>query len=208
MPSPIYITSTAAICKNVAFKDGVPIFENKGISLFDFLQNLYQHLAISYPKFYKMDMLCKLGFLASEILIHPSVHINKYNPYETGIVLSNAQSSLDNDCKYVETMNTNPSPSLFVYTLPNILIGEICIRNKIKGESAFFISDNFNVEFIEKYIENLFNNNNLQACICGWVDVLGEDYNAVLFYLEKEKTEKAILFNRENIYKVYQINNG
>ena len=30
-----------------------------------------------------------------------------------------------------------PSPALFVYTLPNIVTGEIAIRNKYYGETSF-----------------------------------------------------------------------
>lgn len=205
MSKSIYINSSAVISDHVAFKNGQSFFENKKANVSEFLLLLYHHMGVNYPKFYKMDMLSKLGFLTSEILIQSSVNIHKYNAYETGVILSNSQSSLDDDCKYTETINTNPSPSLFVYTLPNILIGEICIRNKIKGESAFFVSEKFDMSFFEKYIENLFNNDNLQACICGWVDILGEEYKAALFYLEKEQTENSLYFNAENINKIYQI---
>ena len=196
------------ISNHTVFKNGILVFENKQANTQDFLHSVYRHIELAYPKFYKMDMLCKLGFLASEILIHPSVSSAKYNPYEIGVILSNAQSSLDADCKYAATMNSNPSPSLFVYTLPNILIGEICIRNTIKGETAFFVFEKFNAGFLEKYVEYLFNNNNLQACICGWVDLLGDDYKVVLFYLDKEIKDSSILFTAGNINKIYNKQNG
>src|SRR3712207_7060242 len=32
-----------------------------------------------------------------------------------------------------------PSPSVFVYTLPNIVTGEIAIRNHYHGETHFFV---------------------------------------------------------------------
>ncbi len=41
---------------------------------------------------------------------------------------------------YVVTMLQEQTKTLFVYTLPNILIGEICIKFKIQGESNFFVS--------------------------------------------------------------------
>jgi len=208
LQDPIYIKAQCVINQHVVYKNGSSVFEMNTANAQEFLQSLYHHLSINYPKFYKMDMLCKLGFLATEILLQPSVVLDKYDPYKIGVILSNAQSSLDADCKFHATMNTNPSPSLFVYTLPNILIGEICIRHQIKGESAFFVFEKFNAVFLEKYVESLFNNNNLQACIVGWVDLLGEDYKAVLFYLEKEKSENAINFTAENISKIYQIENG
>ncbi len=67
---------------------------------------------------------------------------------ETGIILSNANGSLDVDLKYAKTMQAGASPALFVYTLPNIVIGEISIRHKIKGENAFFVFKDFNGNFI------------------------------------------------------------
>jgi hypothetical protein len=127
---------------------------------------------------------------------------------QVGVVLSNASSSLDTDIKYLETTKDIASPALFVYTLPNIVIGEICIRHQFKGENAFFIFDEFDAAFIEQYVSNLINNNNLQCCICGWVDILDETYKTVLFLVEKNKTPDSKLFIQENINKIYQLQNG
>ena len=92
-----------------------------------------------------------------------------------------------------------------VYTLPNIVIGEICIWHNFNGEHAFFIFDSFDAGFIHEYVTNLINNDILQACICGWVEVLGNAYKTVLFLVEKEGT---IPFAKENINKTYQSENG
>lgn len=184
------------------------MFENKEVILPDFLLSLYQHLDIKYPKFYKMDNLCKLGWLAAEILLKDSFKTDKYQPEETGVVLSNASSSLDTDIRYYETAKDIASPALFVYTLPNIVIGEICIRHHFKGENAFFITEKFDAEFIEQYAANLINNNILQACICGWVELLDDEYKEVLFLVEKEPSPVPMLFTNENINKIYQLENG
>ncbi|MBI3883309.1 MAG: hypothetical protein HY305_03595 [Sphingobacteriales bacterium] len=124
---------------------------------------------------------------------------------DIGVVLSNANSSLDTDIKYFETAKDIASPALFVYTLPNIVTGEICIRYKFKGENAFFILDKFDAGFIQQYVSNLINNNILQACICGWVEVLGEEYKTVLLLVEKEKKEQSVSFTTENINKIYSV---
>ena len=87
------------------------------------------------------------------------------------------------------------------------MIGEICIRHNFKGENAFFIFEHFHPGFIQQYIGNLLNNDNLQACIGGWVDVLGEDYKAVLFLVEKDRSAGSIPFSINNIDKIYR-NNG
>ncbi len=196
------ITSYCTIVKNVVYKNEVPVFENRDADLPAFLLSAYQHFELGYPKFYKMDNLSKLGWLASEVLLK-STDIRKYKPEEVGLILSNANASLDSDLKYNKSVGDIPSPALFVYTLPNIMTGEICIRNNFKGEDAFFIFEKFDADFMEGYVKNLLNNNVLSTCICGWVDVLGDDYKAVLFLVEKGDEEKAIPFTKKNLNGIF-----
>jgi hypothetical protein len=137
-----------------------------------------------------------------------SFHEGEYKPGSIGVVLANANSSLDTDMRYYETVKDIPSPALFVYTLPNIVIGEICIRQHFEGENAFFIFDEFDAGFIEQYVSGLINNNILQACVCGWVELLGEHYKTVLFLVENAKKAEAISFTKENLIKIYKPENG
>lgn len=197
-----YITSYSTISNNVIYKNEVPIFEERGVDLPALLLAAYQHFGLNYPKFYKMDNLSKLGWLASEVLLKDS-SIKDYKPEEVGLILSNANSSLDSDQKYMKSVSDIPSPALFVYTLPNIMIGEICIRNNFKGEDAFFIFENFDADFIQLYVDNLMNTNALKACICGWVDVIGDHYKAVLFLVEKQEKEIAIPFTKKNLDSIF-----
>jgi hypothetical protein len=203
-----YITASCIISGNVVYKNEKPVFENKGAGMPAFLVSAYQHFAITYPKFYKMDNLSKLGWLTAEILLKDSFNTARYKPGEVGVVLANASASLDTDVKYYETTKDIASPALFVYTLPNIVIGEICIRHHFKGENAFFIFAGFDEGFIEQYVSNLINNNILQSCICGWVEVLEDRYKAALFLVEKDKSGNSVIFTKENITQLYQLQNG
>ena len=203
-----YINASCVINNHRVLKNGKTVFENKHTDLRGFLLSAFNYFGLNYSKFYKMDNLSKLGWLASEILLKDNFRAEKYRPEETGLVLANANSSLDTDLKYFETLKDIPSPSVFVYTLPNIMIGEICISNNFKGENAFFVFDEFDADFMEQYVSNLINNNILQACIFGWVDLLEEDYKAVLFLVEKEKGEQSCLFIQDNINKIFQADNG
>jgi len=200
-----YITSNCIISGNVFYKNGTALFEDKESDLPGFLTSAYHHFGLKYPKFYKMDNLAKLGWLAAELLLKDNFDAEKYKPADTGVVLANASSSLDTDLKYYETAKEIASPALFVYTLPNIVIGEICIRHNFKGENAFFIFDNFDAGFLQQYVSNLINSDILQACICGWVEVLGDAYKTVLFLVEKTGSKS---FTKENINKIYQLENG
>lgn len=205
MSNDLYISASCVISNHVVFKDGQPIFENKESGLSDFLVSVYRYLNIQYPKFHKMDNLSKLGWLANEVLLRDNFDIAKYRPEEIGIVLSNANSSLDTDIKYLETTKEIASPALFVYTLPNIVIGEISIRHHFKGENAFFIFEEFDAEFIQQYVSNLVNNDILQCCICGWVELLNNEYKAALFLIEKDKSTNSVIFTKENLNKIYQL---
>jgi len=199
-----YITASCRISNQVIHKDRQKIFEDNKPSLTDFLLSAYDHFGFQYPKFYKMDTLSKLGWLASEVLLKNSFPQLHYKPEEVGIVLSNSNASLDTDIKYFDSTKEFASPSLFVYTLPNIITGEICIRNKFKGENAFFIQERFDADFIKQYAGYLLNNNILQCCICGRVDVIQEDYEALLVLIEKSGTGNHVLFTTENIQSLNQ----
>ena len=205
------ITASCRISGQSVSRNGDTVFENKDTDLPDFLLSGYQYFSGNYPKFYKMDNLSKLGWLAAEVLLKEGFLAGSYRPEEIGITLANANSSLDTDLKYFQTVKEIPSPALFVYTLPNIMIGEICIRHHIKGESACFISPGFDADFMEWMVNDLMDNNELRACICGWVDLLKDEHIAVLYLVEKETTEQFkdqapafLSFKKENINKIFQ----
>lgn len=198
-----HITASCIISNKLVYKNEQPLFDGTGMDFPDFLMAAYRHFEWQYPKFFKMDNLSKMGWLANEILLQGSFDREKYRPEEVGIVLSNANSSLDTDIKYYETTKTMASPAQFVYTLPNIVIGEISIRHRFKGENAFFIFDSFDAAFIQQYVSNLFNNNILQCCICGWVDVLANNHHAVLFLIEKDKSANSVNFTEEDLNRIY-----
>ena len=208
LPTEKYITASCVIRDAVIYTNGNTVFENKEEKISGFLEKAYDFFDISYPKFYKMDNLSKLGLLATDILLKQDFNPANYKPDDTGIVLMNASASLDTDIKYYKTVSDIASPALFVYTLPNIVIGEICIRNNFKGENAFFVFKQFDVTFMAQYVNNLFNNNVIQACICGWLELLEENYNAVLLLIEKQKTNQSLVFTEDNINKIYRIDNG
>jgi hypothetical protein len=197
------ISASCLISSNKVFLDGQVIFEHPG-SAGTFLDKTYVYFEIAYPKFHKMDNLCKLGFLAAEILLKGRSHEKKYGESETGLILSNSHASLDVDLKYVKTIPSGASPSLFVYTLPNIVIGEISIRHHFKGENAFFVFKHFDGKFMADYVLGLFENNLIKSCICGWVDFLKEDYRAILFLVETDDLENTMPFNAENLNKLNQ----
>lgn len=145
----------------------------------DWLAYIYHTIGIQYPKFFKMDNLCKAGTLAAELLLRDIDFDRENVKPDWAVILMNSASSLDDDRKYQQTIadpdNYYPSPAVFVYTLANIVTGEICIRHKIGGESSFYIFKQYDEAQINQFVEQAFASNpDLSHIICGWVDVDGD----------------------------------
>jgi len=133
----------------------------------------YRSLSIDYPKFFKMDALSKLGFLAAEMLLKDDAE--RFMPREDiALVAFNRSASLDTDINFQATIadadNFFPSPSVFVYTLPNIVLGEIALRNKFLGETSFYVSENFDARLMVETVENTFQDRSTKEVIASWIE--------------------------------------
>lgn len=195
--------------KEVALNNKV-IYTGTGKNFRDLSNEIYTKFSIDYPKFHKMDNLSKLGFLSIELLLIDRKTDLKYQGDEIGIIFMNSSSSLDSDRRHQDTLtdreNYFPSPAIFVYTLPNVVIGEICIRHKFYGEGSFFIAEKFNPDFLIGYIEELFECKAIQCAIAGWVEFDGEDFESLVFLIEKpDNTDTGIVnFEPDVIRNIYE----
>lgn len=184
--------------------NGKVIFEDHDKNgLKEFLKNSYKNQKINYSKFFKMDNLSKIAFLAAEIILK-NITLQDLNN-NIALVFSNNAASLDTDRKYQESINNidnfYPSPAVFVYTLPNIGIGEISIRHQLKSENAFFVFENYNANLHKNYENVLLQNNNSDAVLGGWVNVDGENYEAFVYLVSKNG---IIKHTNKNLIKLYK----
>ena len=168
----------------VLLNDKLIVSEDKSILFSEFSKMLYHQIKLNYPKFFKMDDLSKLTLITSEYLLTNYFKKTK-KPNDISIILSNKSSSLKTDKQFQKTIDNKdnyfPSPSLFVYTLPNISIGEICIRHKFTGENIFFISKNFNSKLINEYASSIIKNGQNSIVLCGWVDFNKDNFKAFMY---------------------------
>jgi hypothetical protein len=181
------VISYCRIDKNGVVADDKKIFDGCGdANVLTYFDNILKHFEIVYPKFAKMDAMSKLGFLTAEILMKniPDA-MPECSSYERGILLSNSSSSLNTDFNYWDTVRQIPSPSTFVYTLPNVVNAEICIRHGFKGENMFFIAGSFASSGVEEYAKFLLNNGNLKLCLYGWVEFLKNSFDSIIFLAQK-----------------------
>ena len=194
-----YIQSYCHIKNNIVSLNGEVIFSDDSEDVKSFLKAVYKSCEIKYPKFFKMDSLSKLAFLGAELLLKDE---NKST--NTALVFSNAASSLDTDRKYQESIddveNYFPSPAVFVYTLPNIGIGEISIRHQLKSENAFFIFEKYNAAFHHSYENSLIQQNKADSILAGWVN-LDENKCDAFLYLISDKGDKK--HAAENLIELY-----
>lgn len=161
--------------------DGKPITteRDKGMEM---LTGLYKSLSASYPKYYKMDPLCRLGFIAAELLLgrEPATDGDRH-----AVVAIGHGGSIADDRRYQETIadadNCFPSPAVFVYTLANIVTGEIAIRHKLYGESSSFLIGHYDPETITRLLLTTLDDPETECVTGGWVDCESDDRFSLRF---------------------------
>lgn len=146
----------------------------------------YKALENPNMKFFKMSDLCKGAYIAVEYLMKENPLSGKYEQKDIAVILANSSASLDTDVEHQRILEQRlpegTSPAVFVYTLPSVAAGEICIRNKFQGDNTFFIDED--VDFTKSYAELLIKNGYAKAVIYGWCDKMNENRNISIKILE------------------------
>lgn len=177
-------TREVRIENSSVFLNNELIFHSEESDFGPFIREVYKKQGGNNMKFYKMDDLCKLGYATAEYLLESKT----FAPQEMGMLLANAGSSLHTDTKHQQLIDKDgdeaASPAVFVYTLPNVVSGEICIRHKIQGENTFFITKAYQPERLERYARIVMEKGKLKYCIIGWCELLNDTYKAEFKLLE------------------------
>lgn len=165
--------------------------EQEGKEHHSLLTSLYKQMIGNYPKFYKMDGLSRLGFVASEILLNAE---KGETDKERAIIFFNHSSSIASDRNYKESINDKdnyfPSPSIFVYTLPNIVTGEIAIRNHFHGETSFFILPDKDERLMEEILQASCRDAQSKSFLTGWIDYEDERHFEADLKIKKMRNYK------------------
>lgn len=172
--------------------------EQEGQEHHSLLTTLYKQMIGNYPKFYKMDGLSRLGFVASEILLNAekgeTEEEERKNLEERAIIFFNHSSSIASDRNYKESIkdkdNYFPSPSIFVYTLPNIVTGEIAIRNHFQGETSFFILPDKDKKMMEEILQASCRDGQSKSFLTGWIDYEDERHFEAELKIKKMRNYK------------------
>lgn len=189
--------------------DGIP-FKTEGTGL-ALLTYLYKYTGGDYPKYYKMDALSRLGYVATQLMLKA-----KHSPTQckvegntaqndtsillngprTGCIFFNRSSSIASDRKYLASIadsdNYFPSPSVFIYTLPNIVTGEIAIRHGLHGETSFYILPEKSEALQRQILQATFAATDVCTVITGWLDYESEsNFEADLWLEQSAKANKS-----------------
>ena len=193
------------ILPDSVFLDGRPVaVESRGAGL---LSELYRGWMKDYPKFFKMDLLSKLGVIATELLVAEDP--DRFTPREDrAVLLLSRTGPLCDDRLYQQTIppeNYFPSPSLFVYTLANIVTGEIAIRNKYAGDTTAFELPAFSAAQIVSTVNTAFEDRGTASAVCGWAEAPDPDhFEALLMTVSRDNALDGIPFSEDNILKIKQ----
>lgn len=161
------------------------------------LAELYREYIGDWPKFFKMDTLSKVGFVASELLLK-EIGDKRMEGEEyvssRAVMLFGTTASLCADKNYQETIqdaaNYYPSPALFVYTLPNIVTGEIAIRNHYRGETQFLVVDGFDAVQMAFHISCAMQDSTTESVLAGWVDsTANDDFSCFMTLIGRDQAQ-------------------
>lgn len=165
----------------------VVIAQHPSLPFDAFIRERYRALADPNMKFSKMDDLCKLAYVASCELL--SGHRPDCPAERIGVVMANRSASLDSDRRHQAIIDAGDgcgaSPAVFVYTLPNIMLGQVAIKHGLKGESTFFAFPDKSSNFIREYAASLIAEGRMDAVLWGWCEFDGGSYDCELTLTEK-----------------------
>lgn len=144
------------------------------------LTEVYRARVDDYPKFFKMDTLCKVGFLAAELLLQQEGDERFVPRDDRAVVLFCKNASIQSDRAFEDTIRDReqffPSPAVFVYTLPNIVTGEIAIRNKYTGETNLIVLPRRDDQLIRQHAGQLLKDGTATSVITGWIDATDNEH--------------------------------
>jgi 3-oxoacyl-(acyl-carrier-protein) synthase len=118
-------------------------------------------------RFGRMDLMSRLGLMATELLEARIREIPEELRQRVGVCVETTVGSLSTDLKFLQT----PRASLFSYTLPSTVIGEICIRYRARGPVLCFVKSEPDEPALGEAVR-LVQEDEASACICLTCDAL------------------------------------
>ena len=151
----------------------VPL-ESHGAAL---VTEIFKKFLADGSRFFKMDLYSRLAYVATSLLAKDS--LEGCDPEEVALVVFTQNGSVLADRKHLSTFSNPeeffPSPAVFINTLPNVVLGEIAVKNTIKGETTLVLLPGRDESAMNRIIDATLAATKPVVMICGWIDCDAED---------------------------------
>ena len=151
----------------------VPL-ENRGSAL---VTEIFKKYLADGSRFFKMDLYSRLAYVGTSILAKDALEASA--PEDRALVIFTQNGSVLADRKHLSTFANPdeffPSPAVFINTLPNVVLGEIAVKNSIKGETTLVLLPARDEMTMQRIINATVSAARPSALICGWMDCDAED---------------------------------
>jgi 3-oxoacyl-(acyl-carrier-protein) synthase len=127
-------------------------------------------------RFARMDWLSRLGLMAVELLDARFETRDAKDLEQTGVCVETAAGSLTSDAEFLRL----PRPTVFSYTLPSTVIGEICIRHRFKGPMLCLMSSGNSTRAALDEAAAWLREGSAKACLCVSCEAVSPDAAALL----------------------------
>lgn len=151
----------------------VPL-ENRGSAL---VTEIFKKYLADGSRFFKMDLYSRLAYVGTTLLAKDA--LEDAGSEDRALVIFTQNGSVLADRKHLSTFSNPdeffPSPAVFINTLPNVVLGEIAVKNSIKGETTLVLLPDRDETAMQRIIEATVAATRPSVLICGWVDCDADD---------------------------------
>jgi 3-oxoacyl-(acyl-carrier-protein) synthase len=147
-------------------------------------------------RFARMDWLSRLALMAVELLEARFETWDARDREQTGVCVETAAGCLTSDAEFLG----QPRPTVFAYTLPSTVIGEICIRHRFKGPMLCLMSSGNSTRATMDEAAAWLREGSAKACLCVGCEAVSADAAALLppgVALENRWQACAVLLGRK-----------
>jgi 3-oxoacyl-(acyl-carrier-protein) synthase len=127
-------------------------------------------------RFARMDWLSRLGLMAVELLDAHFETRDATDREQTGVCVETTAGCLTSDVEFLRL----PRPTVFSYTLPSTVIGEICIRHRFKGPMLCLMSSGNSTRAALDEAAAWLREGSAKLCLCVSCEAVSPDAASLL----------------------------
>ena len=159
---------------SLSVDDKAVLTEARGAAL---VTEIFKKYLADGSRFFKMDLYSRLAYVGTGLLAKEA--LDAYDPEDRALFIFTQNGSLLADRKHLSTFSDPesffPSPAVFINTLPNVVLGEIAVKNAIKGETTLVMLPCRDEAAMQRILEATTAATRPSVLLCGWVDCDAED---------------------------------